>query len=270
MKKRSKKRKKKEANKRWSIVRGVIFVISLAVFVFSAYKLYTIWNEYHENEKVYEEVKDLAPKKEVVDKETGEKRYVFNKQDFEKLLSTNSDFKAWIYVPGTLVDYPVVQSTDDDYYLHHNFYKEYNDGGAIFIAAENMTPFEERNTIIHGHHMNDGSMFASLAYFKQNGFLDTNNKIYITTGTKELEYQIFSVYYEKASQDPYHYEFPTDEDYINYLNGLKNKSLFNVDIEPFTADDKIITLSTCSYEVEDGRQLVHAKLIKETTYRDEE
>ena len=66
--------------------------------------------------------------------------------------------KGWIYVPKTEVNYPIVQTKDNDYYLHHNFYKEANPGGCIFIASENKNPFNEQNTTIHGHHMKDGSM----------------------------------------------------------------------------------------------------------------
>lgn len=253
----------KSKNKRkGNIIRKIIFIIALVVFIGSGYKLFTIWNEYHKNEVVYDEIKEKFGPEKVVDK-GGEEKYKFTQEDYDGLLAINSDFKGWIYVPNTNVDYPIVQSKDNDYYLHHNFYNEYNDGGAIFIASEIENPFADKNTIIHGHHMNDGSMFASLKEFKDSKeFFDKNRKIYITTKDDVLVYEIFSVYYQVANTDPYKYGFASDEDYVNFLNGLKEKSLYSVDMEPFTKDDKIVTLSTCTYEVNDGRLLVHGRLIQ--------
>ena len=109
--------------------------------------------------------------------------------------------------------------------------------------------------------MKDGSMFASLNKYKEPEFIENNKKIYISTKDEVFEYEIFSVYVEEASSDPYKYSFASDEEYVNYLKGLNERSYTRIDTNEFTKDDKIITLSTCSYEVTDGRLLVHARLI---------
>lgn len=249
---------KKQKKQSKGILRKIVFCIALVVFLVSGYKLFTIWKEYHDNKVSYESVREYRPK-EVVD-ESGNQVYRFTPEDFNKLKEINSDLKGWIYIPNTNVDYPVVQSTDNDFYLHHNFYKEYNSGGAIFIASEIENPFIDKNTIIHGHHMNDNSMFASLSNFKEEQFFKDNRTVYITTENEILEYEVFSVYYQVANTNPYQYGFASDDDYVNFLNELKNKSLFTVEMDPLTKDDKIITLSTCTYEVNDGRLLVHARL----------
>lgn len=247
------------------IGRKIIFLIALIVFIGSSIKLFLIWNEYNKNSKSYEKVQEYGPKEVTEDNVNGEDnryKYVLSEEDYKSLMSINEDFKAWITVPNTSVNYPVVQTTDNSYYLHHNFYKEANDGGAIFIACENENPFADRNTVIHGHHMRDGSMFASLNEFKESDFFNSNKYIYISTKDEVYEYEIFSMYVEKASVNPYEISFASDEDYLDYLQALKNKSIYSRDVSEFSADDKIITLSTCTYEVNDGRLLIHARLVK--------
>ena len=244
------------------IIRRIVFVIALIVFIGSAYKLYSIWDEYNKNSTIYEELREYSPEIVTDDSvESNDPNYKFNPEDYQKLLDINSDFKGWITIPKTEVNYPIVQTIDNSYYLTHNFNKEENDGGSIFIASENKTPLEERNTIIHGHHMKDGSMFASLRNYKETSFIDSNKKIYISTKDEVLVYEIFSVYVEQASSEPYKYSFASDEEYVNYLKSLNENSYTRIDTKEFTKDDKIITLSTCTYEVEDGRLLVHARLI---------
>lgn len=257
----SRKRDKKKTSV-GDVIRRIIFVIALAVFLVSGYKLFTMWKEYHDNRKAYDTVQKYAPEK--VKDEDGEDTYRFTPEDFAKLYEVNNDLKAWIYIPKTEVNYPVVQTTDNDYYLHHNFNKEANAGGCIFIASENKDPFNEQNTTIHGHHMKDGSMFASLKNFEEKKFFKKNKTIYITTKTEVLKYEVFSVYYQKANNEPYATDFTDDNEYVDFLNGLKSKSLYQrKGMTDFTAKDRIITLSTCNYEVSDGRLLVHARLVKE-------
>lgn len=245
------------------ILRKCVFIIALAVFIYSSFQLYKIYRSYSDNAQVYKEVEELAPKFEV-DEETKEiKPYVFTIDDYASLREKNSDIKGWIMMTNTKVNYPLVQGIDNDYYLTNNFLKKNNAGGAIFISCDNKDPFNERNTTIHGHYMKDGSMFGNLHKYKTESFAKENNKIYITTENKALVYEIFSVYVEKADTYPYSYNFRNDEEYVEFLTNLKNKSKFEFNNVSLNKDDKIITLSTCSYEEEDYRMLIHAKLVSE-------
>lgn len=249
------------------ILRRVIFYISLIVFIVCAFKLFGICKGYYDNKKSYNEIREYAPQEvETPDNNQEEApKFVFTKENYDKLLSMNEDFKGWLYIPGTNISYPLVQTDNNDYYLHHNFEKESNSGGAIFISSNNENPFEDANTIIHGHHMRDGSMFATLMNFKEEDFAKTT-PIYVNTKDKLLEYQVFSVFYETANNDSYQNGFVSDEDYLAYVNTLKGKSLFNLEVPEFTAADKMITLSTCDYDVNDGRLLVCAKLVSIKDY----
>lgn len=249
------------------ILRRVIFYISLIVFIVCAFKLFGICKGYYDNKKSYDEVREYAPQEvETPDNNQEEApKFVFTKENYDKLLSMNEDFKGWLYIPGTNISYPLVQTNNNDYYLHHNFEKESNSGGAIFISSNNDNPFEDANTIIHGHHMRDGSMFATLMNFKEEDFAKSTS-IYVNTKDKLLEYQVFSVFYETANNDSYQNGFVSDEDYLAYVNTLKGKSLFNLEVPEFTAADKMITLSTCDYDVNDGRLLVCGKLVSIKDY----
>ena len=253
----------KEKVSKKEILRRVVFYISLIVFIVCGYKLYNIWSEYHNNSRVYEEVQEFSPEKTV--EVNGEEKYIFKTEDYSKLLSINPDFKGWISISDTEINYPVVKTDNNEFYLTHNFKKEENDGGAIFISSNNMNPFDDKNTIIHGHHMKDGSMFADLKKYKEESFAQTH-PIYISTKDKVLKYEVFTVFIEKADNGSYQNNFGPNDEYVNYINKLMGRSLFNLESGNFTKDDKIITLSTCDYNVDDGRLLVCGKLVSSLDY----
>lgn len=252
--------KKKIAIK--EIFRKIIFFISLCVFLVSGFKLFTIVRDYKQNADYYKELQKYAPTRVV--EEDGYIHYVMDTNNFETLKDINDEFKGWITLENTKVNYPIVQNEDNDYYLTKSLHKEPVNGGSIFLGAGLKSPFEDnRNTIVHGHHMKNGSMFGTLKKYKKEEFFNNNKTIYISVRDKTYEYEIFSVYIEKVSSEPYKNRFEDDNEYIDYLSDLEEKSLYtNEDISSFSAEDKIITLSTCSYEFKDARQIIHGKLIK--------
>ena len=241
------------------IIGRVILLIAVVGLIYSGYKLFVIFNDYNKNAKSYNELKDYGPSVTV----GSEGNINIQGLNYQELAKINSHFVGWITIPNTAIDYPMVHPSEDkdDYYLTHNFEKEENSGGAIFVESAIKHPFEDENTIIHGHNMRDGSMFAELNKFKEEDFFNNNKKICINTKDISYVYEIFSVYVEAANEKPYMYNFSTKEQYVSFLNYLKNKSMFLSNIPEFTENDKIITLSTFSYEVADGRCLVHARLI---------
>lgn len=243
------------------IIRKIVFCIAVVVFIWSAYKLFSIFNEYRKNAKTYKEIEAFAPQG-VGEGGQGVEAFEFKPENYEELSKINNEFRGWINIPNTKVYYPLVQGTDNEYYLTHNFKKEYNAGGGVFISCDNKEPFKDKNTIIHGHYMKDGSMFGSLHSYKDEGFAKENNKFYITTKDGVLEYQMFSMYIEKASSAPYQYSFASDKEYVDYINGLKGKSKYDFGVNNLSKDDKIVTLSTCSYEIEDARLIIHGRLVK--------
>lgn len=183
--------------------------------------------------------------------------------DFSQLLSTNPHTIGWIHVPNTNISYPVVQYSDNDYYLNHSFDNSNNSAGWIFADAKCDVNNLGYNTIIYGHNRKDKSMFGSLKNVLENEWLSNKNNYYInySTLTENHIYEIFSTFIcnEKDVSSYTRSEFSSDAEFATYLNTLKNMSShqFNTDI---SETNKIITLYTC-YGLNNQRLIVCAKLI---------
>jgi len=182
--------------------------------------------------------------------------------DFSSLLEKNSDTVGWIKVEGTKVNYPIVQTTDNEYYLNHDFQKNANSGGWIFGDYRNNLSNPRKNTIIYGHNMKNKTMFGSipdsvLSKSWQNN--PDNHVIKMSTLTSNTIWKIFSVY--TIEPETYYLKtvFPSTK-YQEFIDTIKSRSIYNFNTE-ITTQDKIITLSTCD-NAGTKRVVVHAKLIK--------
>lgn len=178
--------------------------------------------------------------------------------DFEKLKDMNEETVGWIKVKGTNIEYAVVKSSDNSYYLNHNFEKKYNSGGWIFADYKNKFDGTDKNIVIYGHNMKDNSMFGTLKnVLKENWYNnEENHVINFITEKEEQEYQVFSVY--KTENEDYYIdtEFENNE-FKEFINTLKARSIkdFNVEV---TQEDSILTLSTCA-DNNKYRVVLHAK-----------
>lgn len=184
----------------------------------------------------------------------------FMNVNFNELLNKNPDTVGWIKVEGTKVNYPVVQTGDNDYYLKHAFNKSTNIGGWIF--ADYRVNFKEfgKNTIIYGHNMNNKTMFGSIPSMLNRSYLNNSDNYYIkiSTPTSNSIWKVFSVY----TIEPETYYLKTNfnlETYGDFLSTIKSRSIYDFGID-VTTDDKIITLSTCD-NTGTKRVAVHAKMI---------
>ena len=179
--------------------------------------------------------------------------------NFNELRETNPDVKLWIMVDGTNINYPVVQTNNNDYYLKHNILKRYSTDGRIYLDYRNNMN-NDRNTIFYGHNLLNKTAFGSISkMFTKNYLNKSNHEIYVIDEKNIYVYKVFSVYYSKPVTDYLQIEF-YNEEYLNFLNGLKSKSKFNFN-ESLSVEDKIITLSTCTDD-NSGRKVVHAKQIR--------
>ncbi len=181
--------------------------------------------------------------------------------DFTNLLSINSDTKGWIQVNGTNINYPFVQTTDNDYYLKKDFNKKNNSAGWVYMDYRNNIESLDRNTILYAHGRLNGTMFGSLKnIFDSDWFNDVNNHVIkLSTPTENTLWQVFSVYHIPTTSDYLQTNFSSDSEFINFINMLKERSQYEFNVE-FNETDKILTLSTCYNEEE--RVVLHAKLIK--------
>lgn len=180
--------------------------------------------------------------------------------DFSDLKRTNPDVVGWLKVNGTNINYPFVQSSDNDYYLTHSFNKSYNGGGWVFLDYRNNST-NNKNTIIYAHGRSDKTMFGTLKNVLNNGWLNNTNNyvIKISTETENSLWQVFSVYRIPTTSDYLQTNFNDDIEYKNFLDMIKDRSGHNFDTN-VASTDNILTLSTC-YNNSD-KMVVHAKLIK--------
>ena len=183
--------------------------------------------------------------------------------DFNGLKRTNPDVVGWLKVNGTNINYPFVQSSDNDYYLTHSFNKSYNGGGWVFLDYRN-NGTNNKNTIIYAHGRSDKTMFGTLKNVLNNGWLNNTNNyvIKISTETENSLWQIFSVYRIPTTSDYLQTNFNDETEYQNFLDMIKDRSNHNFDTN-VASTDNILTLSTC-YNNSD-KMVVHAKLIKKET-----
>ena len=178
------------------------------------------------------------------------------------LRQENSDTVGYIVVKGTNIDYPVVQSNDNSYYLSHSFDKSEKFAGWVFLDYRNNLDTIDKNNIIYGHAMNNGTMFGSLKNVLTDEWLNNsaNHIIELNKPNGLTKWQVFSVYYIPVTNDYLKVFFSSDEDFLSFENMLINRSIKDFGL-PANKDDKILTLSTCKQHVQ--RIVVHAKLISE-------
>lgn len=184
--------------------------------------------------------------------------------DFSSLTSQNSDIYSWIYIPGTNVNYPVCQSyIDDNYYLDHDVYGNYSFAGAIYSQVCNKRDFTDKVTVLYGHNMANGSMFATLHRFADNNFFESHDKIYIYTSNRKLTYRVVSAFVYDDRHIMNSFDFSKDDQFQSYLDTIQNPRSVSKNVRSnidLSLNDKIITLSTC-LNSGDGRYLVNGVLI---------
>ncbi len=189
--------------------------------------------------------------------------------DFNELNDINTDIYGWIYIPGTEVDYPVVQSIndrDDAFYLDHNIYKQYQFSGTIYSEIQNSTDFHDPVTVLYGHNMLNGSMFATLHRFNDSDFFNEHNTAFILTKYKVYTYLIYSAYTFDDRHILNTYNFREDGVFKEYLASTLEPHSYDANVREgveLNEDHKILTLSTCTNGAANTRYLVQGVLVDE-------
>lgn len=180
---------------------------------------------------------------------------------YQELLQKNSDTIGWLSIDGTNIAYPVVQSSDNDYYLNHSFDFQYSTFGWIYADYRNMLDMSDKNLIIYGHNVRGTNlMFATLKnLLTDDWFLNTDHMISFDIKGEEHKWQVFSIYTILDTNDYLKTEFGTDYAFMKYLNQEKSRSQVSFDVE-LKETDHILTLSTC-FQDSSKRLVVHAKLV---------
>ena len=186
--------------------------------------------------------------------------------DFESLMAMNPDVYSWIYIPDTNISYPVAQSPmDDNFYLNHDVYQDYSFPGAIYSQAMNSREYTDRVTVLYGHNMNNGSMFANLHYFGDTDFFNSHRYFYVFTKDRTLTYEVISAHDYDSTHILNSYNFDDDKVFSEWLEFSKNpRSVYcnvNQDVS-LDLNSKMLVLSTCM-NGGDGRFLVQGVLVND-------
>ena len=179
--------------------------------------------------------------------------------DLEALREVNPDVIGWILIPDTVINYPLMQGEDNEYYLKRTWDEKKNAVGSIFLEYLSSPDLTDFNTIVYGHNMNDGSMFASLRKYRKQEYWQAHPYVYIRSDAGVYRYEIFSSYLAKVDSNTYGLAFPSDESKAAFLNNAILDSVIRTDVEP-EPTDRVLTLSTCSGSGYSTRWVVHARL----------
>lgn len=178
----------------------------------------------------------------------------------QEIQKGNSDIVGWLEIPNTNINYPVLQGADNEFYMTHNYKKEKSKNGSIFLTKDYDWTLPSSNLLIYGHNLGNGAMFQELLEYESQKYYIEHPTIRFTTSTEDAEYEIIAVFksrvYYKSEQNVFRYYYfvnaTTEDEYNQFVNNAKQASLYETNA---TAEygDQLITLSTCSYHVKDGR-----------------
>lgn len=262
IKRKKKKRRKKKAG---SILLNVVLIVAIGVMIFAGYNLYKIFSEYKEGEKEYEELQKYVQEvitpnlpgnqkndQKEVDPETGlpiaacEVPTCPISVNFEELQAVNPDIVGWIYIEAIPnISYPIVQGTDNEYYLKHTVERTTNSSASIFMDYQNSPDFTDASTIIYGHNMKNQSMFGLLSKMREQSVYDESPYIWILTPAGDWCYEVFSACEVSANDEVYTMFSADGEELKAYLEKMRAKSEVVSDMT-FTGNEYMITLSTCT------------------------
>lgn len=254
-------------------IKRVVLIVLIGVFLYSGYQLaqylYDGYKSSNLNDRIREQYEAAQKLKDnsqnaghQIEQEalTEEQLKQIYQERFAPLLEINSDVVGWISIENTGIDYPVVKSNDNDYYLNHNVEKKRSARGSIFMDYRNADLNDDLHTVIYGHYMKDGSMFGELSKYKDAAYYQGHDRIIFEGIEEPAEYQIFSVYIYSPEDQFFEYEFADEQQYHAYLDKITKKSRYDTGIT-VTPDDQLLTLVTCTYEVTDARLIIHAKRV---------
>lgn len=249
--------KRVDFKKKKNVIVVVLQIIFLTTLIISGIEI-TKWVV--DNKKNDNIIKSISKSVTIIEnKEKPDEKYKIN---FNDLKNVNDDTVGWIKVNNTNIEFPIVKTDNNDFYLTHNFEKDYNKAGWIFIDYRNKLDGTDKNIIIYGHNMRNGSMFGSLLNTLKKEWQDNeeNNYITLVTENEYLKYEVFSVY-QIETEDTYIKTSFNENEFETFANEMKKRSIKKYDVQ-INEDDEMLTLSTCGNN-KNYRVVLHAKKVKQ-------
>ena len=245
-------------------------IVFAGITLYYALGLYRQWQEYRTGEQTYEELTQYVQPKvpvqlltHIIDESSPTEptpteeidNTIWPVVDFEALKAINPDIAAWIYIEGTNINYPVVQSDDNNYYINRLFNGNYSKVGSIFMDYRNPTDLSGRNTVLYGHNMQDGSMFNQINNYKEQAFFDQHPTALLMTPDKNYRIEFVAGYITDMNSDAWKMEFASDAEFSAWLANALTLSTFTGNQQP-APQDRVVTFSTCTYEFPDARYVL--------------
>lgn len=247
-----------------SIFLCIVVFVSGAMYIFKCYenanetkKLYSYLASYHDSLK-----EDTTGTTVIVESSVVEKSHL---KECAELYKENTDLVGWIFIPGTDISYPVMQTSleNRDYYLKKDFYKNYNNYGSIYASEDCDVFAPSDNVTLYGHNMRDGSMFAQLTDYQEASFWGNHQYISFDTLYEHHIYQVVSAFKISADSSFRYHQFvnaSTEAEFEEFVRNVKSREFYDTGID-FNFGDKMLCLSTCEYTLNNGRFVVVAKRI---------
>lgn len=234
------------------VLRTIVLIVCVAAFCFAAYKLYDYYSEAKKGDDSVDKLKDIA----VTEQDNGEKAPI--SVDFAALRAENSDIVAWLYSEDTPINYPVVQAEDNKKYLRALTDGTYNSNGTLFVDYRFAADFSDFNTVIYGHRMKSKAMFGTLPGYTEQEYYEEHPVMYLLTPDADYKLELISGFLTRSDSELYT-PAESDEEKQAFLENVTAKSYFESDVK-FDINDCFVCLSTCSYEYENARLVIIAKL----------
>ena len=216
------------------------------IMLVSGWKVFTIWRGYQADRSVYDNVSEKAEKDDGI--------------DFDALREINPDVIGWLRYEGTIIDYPVVQGENNEVYLSMLFDRTWGGCGTLFADCVTEAPFRQFNTIVYGHHMKDGTMFACLKELRDPDYCAENPKLQLFTPEGDFDLEIWAFLNEPSDSNIYLTNIKAEEDRQAYLDLTESLAAYTTDVKVST-EDRLVMLSTCAYEFEEARYIVVCKMV---------
>ncbi len=280
----------------------VVFIVSIVLLINSFIKSYRADKLYAEAREIYyknieevleqelgEEIEEIQEESEATEEELVEEPSQEEPQEEEEeesqqepeqnqqdaaeemepvdISEFNENVVGWININGTNIDYPVVQTDDNEFYLNHNYKGERDSYGSIYMDFRNVSVERDDNIIIYGHKIRDGSMFSDLAKYTNSdtykSYFENNDTIALELNGSRTTWEIYSAYVVNLDQEEYYLYtiFKDREKYLDFLEKSKKRTLIKKDIE-ITEDDTVISLVTCNFWYDNARVILHGKLVE--------
>ena len=239
-------------------IKVLIIIISICVLIYCSFNITRYLVNSSKNKKLMNNIKEIAVNDVKNTSNNNENEVTIPiGVDFDRLIEYNADIKAWLYLDDSIINYPVTQSNNNSYYLDHSIDNNYNPAGSLFIDYRNKSDFTDVVTYIYGHHMKNNTMFGNLVDYKDQSYYDNHKTMYLLTKDKSYKIEIFASLTVADGADIYNFiNTDSNQEIVKIAKEGSNISS-NVEV---LEDDKIIVLSTCTYDFKNARFVVLGKL----------